>query len=131
MKACPACSRLYPDEAGFCPVDGQALRSATQVPVMATDDERVGTLVAMRYQIRRVVADGGMGRVYEALDMQGKRRVALKMLHSDVANDQVSVERFKREFEISQLLPHEHIVEVYDFQKEGATYALVMEFLDG
>ena len=131
MKACPSCSRLYPDDAAFCPVDGQGLRSATQVPVQASDDERVGSLVTMRYQIRRVVADGGMGRVYEALDMQVKRRVAVKMLHADVASDQVSVERFKREFEVSRLLPHDHIIDVLDFQQEGGTYALVMEFLDG
>lgn len=131
MKACPTCSRLYPDDAGFCPVDGQSLRSATQVPVQASDDERVGTMIANRYQVRRVVADGGMGRVYEALDTHGQRRVAVKMLHNDVAIDEVSVERFKREFEVSQGLPHEHIVEVTDFQREGRTYALVMEFLDG
>ena len=131
MKACPACGRLYPEEAGFCPVDGQGLRSATQVPMQQGDDDRVGTLVAQRYQVRRVVADGGMGRVYEALDMQRQERVAMKMLHSDVASDNVAVERFKREFEVSQLLPHDHIVEVKDFQKDGKTYALVMEFLDG
>ena len=131
MKACPACARLYPDDGGFCPVDGQALRSATQVPIQASDDERVGSLVSLRYQIRRVVADGGMGRVYEALDMQEKRRVALKMLHADVASDQVAVQRFKREFEVSKDLPHDHIIDVLDFQKEGGTYALLMEFLDG
>jgi serine/threonine-protein kinase len=131
VKACPACGRLYPEEAGFCPVDGEGLRSATQVPVQQSDDERVGTLVAQRYQVRRVVADGGMGRVYEALDMQAQERVAMKMLHSDVASDMVSVERFKREFEVSKQLPHDHIVEVKDFQKDATTYALVMEFLDG
>lgn len=131
MKACPACARLYPADASFCPVDGGELRSATQVPVAASDDERVGTLVASRYQIRRVVADGGMGRVYEALDLVERRRVAVKMLHDDVAEDSVSVERFKREFEVSKLLKHDHIVEVLDFQREGRTYALVMEFLDG
>jgi serine/threonine-protein kinase len=131
VKACPTCGRLYPTEAGFCAVDGSELRSATQVPVQASDDARVGTMVAMRYQIRRVVADGGMGRVYEALDMQQGRRVALKLLHSDVASDQVAVERFKREFEVSSLLPHDHIVEVLDFQQEGTSYILAMEFLDG
>jgi serine/threonine protein kinase len=131
VKACPACSRLYPEDAAFCPVDGQGLRSATQVPVQASSDERVGNMVAMRYQVRRVVADGGMGRVYEALDMQEKRRVAVKMLHNDVASDSVSVERFKREFEVSKMLPHDHIIDVLDFQKEGSTYALVMEFLEG
>jgi serine/threonine-protein kinase len=133
VKACPGCGRLYPDDAGFCPVDGKPLTSATQVPV-ATDgqDARLGQLFCERYQVRRVVADGGMGRVYEALDMVDRRNVALKILHSDVARDEVSVERFKREFQVSTALPHKHIVEVLGFQPtHDGTYALVMEFLYG
>jgi eukaryotic-like serine/threonine-protein kinase len=133
MKACPQCGRLYPDDAGFCPVDGQALSSATQVPVAADgSDPRIGQLICGRYQVRRVVADGGMGRVYEALDMVVRRNVALKVLHDEVARDQVAVERFKREFEVSKLLPHDHIVDVLDFQPtHDGTYGLVMEFLYG
>jgi tRNA A-37 threonylcarbamoyl transferase component Bud32 len=133
VKACPTCGRLYPDEAGFCPVDGKPLTSATQVPV-ATDgqDARLGQLYCERYQVRRVVADGGMGRVYEALDLVDRRNVAMKVLHADVARDEVAVERFKREFEVSRTVPHAHIVEVLNFQPtHDGTYALVMEFLYG
>jgi len=124
---------LYPDDAGFCPIDGVALLRSTDVPVAATeDDPRLGSLLCMRYQVRRVIADGGMGRVYEALDMQDKTGVALKVLHPDVARDEIAVERFKREFEVSKLLPHDHIVEVRDFrQTEDQSYAIAMEFLDG
>jgi serine/threonine protein kinase len=86
----------------------------------------------MRYQVRRVVADGGMGRVYQALDLQDKSGVAIKVLHPDVSRDAVAVERFKREYEVSKLLPHEHIVDVRDFQEtEDKSYALVMEYLEG
>src|SRR5215471_14127900 len=133
MKACRTCGRLYPDDAGFCPADGQELYSATQVPVQSDDaDPRIGALLCQRYQIRRVVADGGMGRVYEALDMVGQRNVAVKVLHPEVSRDGVAVERFKREFEVSKQLPHDHIVEVTDFQPTGdGSYALVMEFLYG
>jgi tRNA A-37 threonylcarbamoyl transferase component Bud32 len=133
MKACGSCGRLYPDDAGFCPVDGAQLASATQVPILGdAQDPRVGQLVCDRYQVRRVVADGGMGRVYEALDMQERRNVALKILHPDVARDEVSVERFKREFQVSRTLPHQHIVEVLGFQPTSdGTFALAMEFLYG
>jgi tRNA A-37 threonylcarbamoyl transferase component Bud32 len=133
MKACPVCGRLYPGDAGFCPVDGNELMSATQVPVAGSDqDARIGQLLCNRYQIRRVVADGGMGRVYEALDMHERRNVALKVLHPDVAQDSVALERFKREFEVSKLLPHQHIVDVIDFQPtHDGSYALAMEFLYG
>ena len=133
MKACPRCGRLYPTEAGFCPEDGQQLTTLSMAPVEpSASDPRLGALLLGQYQIRRVVADGGMGRVYEAFDVKSDRNVAVKLLHSAVAKDEVSIERFKREFDVSQLLPHEHIVEVFDFQPtpEGS-YALVMEFLYG
>jgi serine/threonine-protein kinase len=86
-----------------------------------------------RYELRRVVADGGMGRVYEGIDKQTDSRIAVKILHPDVAKDEVALERFKREYEISALLPHEHIVSVVDFQRDvvADTWILVMEFLDG
>jgi len=85
-----------------------------------------------RYEIRRTVADGGMGRVYQALDVEENRSVAIKVLHPEVAQDDVALERFKREYELSQRLPHEHIVEVFDFvETEDGSFALVMEYLEG
>ena len=134
MKSCPVCKRVYPDDAGFCPVDGTALQFASMVPVAGTsDDPRVGTKLCGRYEIRRVVADGGMGRVYEGIDKQTNSRVAVKVLHEDVARDEVSLERFKREYEISSSLPHDYIVKVMDFQRDESSgvWLLVMEFLDG
>lgn len=133
MKACRVCGRLYPDDAGFCPAEGQELYSVTQVPVASDDaDPRVGTLLCERYQIRRVVADGGMGRVYEALDMIEQRNVAAKILHAENSQNKVAVARFKREFAVSKQLPHEHVVEVLDFQPTSdGSFALVMEFLYG
>lgn len=133
MRACRVCGRLYPDDASFCPVDGQGLYSATQVPVEGEDSAgRVGGVLLGRYQVRRVVADGGMGRVYEALDLVEQRNVALKVLHPEVAKDEVAVERFKREFEVSSQLSSVHIIDVLDFAPtDDGTFALVMEFLYG
>src|ERR1700689_5192227 len=116
MKSCPKCQRVFPDDAGFCQAEGTALTAASIVPVARSDfDRRIGTRLCGRYEIRRIVADGGMGRVYEGIDKQNNSRVALKVLHDDVARDDVALERFKREYEISALLPHEHIVQVLDF----------------
>jgi eukaryotic-like serine/threonine-protein kinase len=114
-------------------VDGQGLYSATQVPVAGGDSAgRVGQVLFDRYQVRRVIADGGMGRVYEALDMHDQRHVALKVLHPEVAKDDIAVERFKREFEVSAQLASLHIVDVLDFRPtHDGSYALVMEFLYG
>lgn len=126
--------RVFPDDAGFCPADGSQLQFASMVPVTNTsDDPRLGTKLCGRYEIRRVVADGGMGRVYEGIDKQTQTRIAVKVLHADVAKDEVSLERFKREYEISSQLPHDYIVKVLDFQHDASAgvWLLVMEFLDG
>lgn len=126
--------RVFPDDAGFCPADGAALQSASQVPVANTaEDPRLGTRLCGRYELRRTVAEGGMGRVYEAIDRQNNTRVAVKVLHDDVAKDDVSLERFKREYEISSQLPHDYIVKVLDFQRDESSnvWLLVMEFLEG
>lgn len=133
MKACPTCFRLYPAEAAFCSQDGTALIGHEQVPCQTDPKDRLlGTQLLGRYEVRRIVADGGMGRVYEARDIQLDKRVAIKVLHPEVARDQIALERFKREYEISKDLPHAHIVEVLDFQQtEAGQYVMVMEFLDG
>jgi serine/threonine-protein kinase len=74
-----------------------------------------------------------MGRVYEGIDKQTQTRVAVKVLHDDVSKDDVALERFKREYEISSQLPHDYIVKVMDFQRDESSgvWLLVMEFLDG
>ena len=133
MRACRVCGRLYPDDARFCPVDGQGLYSATRVPVSGEDTSgRVGQVLFERYQVRRIIADGGMGRVYEALDLVEQRHVAIKVLHAEVATDPVAVERFKREFEVSAQLSSLHVVDVLDFRAtRDGSHALVMEFLHG
>jgi eukaryotic-like serine/threonine-protein kinase len=133
MKSCPKCQRTFPNDSGFCPADGTTLVLTSLVPVAETDDKRIGTRLCGRYELRRVVADGGMGRVYEGVDKQTDTRIAVKVLHEDVAQDEISLERFKREYEISAKLPHEHIVKVLDFQRDmvSDTWLLVMEYLDG
>jgi serine/threonine-protein kinase len=134
LKACPTCHRLFPDDGGFCPVDGAKLGSTSEVTAPSDpEDARVGRGVCQgRYRIYRRVAEGGTGRVYQALDTREQRGVALKILHPDVATDEISVERFKREYQLSRELRHPHIVDVLSFEAtEDESFALVMEYLEG
>lgn len=133
MKSCPDCRRVYPEDAGFCPADGSALKPIADVAVEAEKDPRLGRRLGGRYELRRIVADGAMGRVYEGVDTELQRRIAIKVLHPQIARDEVSLERFKREYEVSAQLPHEHIIDMLDFQEdaEAKCHFLVMEFLDG
>ncbi|UQA56139.1 serine/threonine-protein kinase [Polyangium aurulentum] len=134
MKTCTACHRLFEDAAELCPFDRGALARADEVsPPHDPKDPRVGAAVCDgRYQIWRAVAEGAMGRVYEALDRKQGRGVALKILHQEVAEDPVALARFKREFELNDKLSHEHVVEVHAFEHDAEdNYVLVMEYLEG
>src|SRR3954463_9544308 len=86
------------------------------VPIAPSDDPRLGTKLCNRYELRRVVADGGMGRVYEGIDKQSNTRIAVKVLHDDVSKDDYALERSKHEYANSSRLPHDLIVNVLDFQ---------------
>jgi eukaryotic-like serine/threonine-protein kinase len=93
----------------------------------------VGSVVADTYQVTRLLGRGGMGAVWEAahLRLPGKK-VAIKVLHADIAGDQEALARFKREAEIASRLGHPNIVEVHDFNSlpDGQPY-LVLELLVG
>lgn len=140
LNACPRCQRTFPQEgSAFCPSDGTRLVPIASIPAPQDPaDPIVGSRIADRFEIRRVIADGGMGRVYEARDVRDERRVALKILHADIASDEVNIERFRREASTSNAVRHDHIVDVLDFahaaqmpgRPQGGWY-LAMEYLDG
>ncbi len=134
MKSCPTCQRVFPDNSGFCPFDGAKLTSASLVPpAPQNSDPLIGRTLGGHHEVRRLVADGGMGRVYQGIDRKRNERVAIKVLHPNVAKDEVARARFQREFEISASLPHDHIIAVYDFQHDETigSWFLSMEFLEG
>jgi serine/threonine-protein kinase len=79
-----------------------------------------------RYEIRGVLGEGAMGRVYEAYDPKLERRVAIK-----TALAQKLKQRFEREVRAAARLNHPNIVQVYDFGAEGELAFIVMEHVDG
>jgi hypothetical protein len=95
--------------------------------------DRVGTVLASKYRLDRVLGEGGMGAVYEAVNTWTERRVAVKLMHGEVARDSSMVERFFREARAAGKVGHRNIVEVLDmgFDEASGAYFLVQEFLDG
>ncbi|MGH7143353.1 MAG: protein kinase domain-containing protein [Planctomycetota bacterium] len=83
------------------------------------------------YRILRRVATGGMGTVYEAEHIALHRRVAVKILHRDIAGSQEIQERIQREALTLARIRHEHIVEIFDIGNFEGRPFLVMEFVGG
>jgi eukaryotic-like serine/threonine-protein kinase len=92
-----------------------------------------GQLLADKYRVERLLGEGGMGRVLLAYHTGIGQRVALKLLHSDLARrDQTATERFKREAHTSARIRHPHVCRVLDAGtlSDGTPY-LAMEYLEG
>lgn len=81
-----------------------------------------------RYQIVRLLATGGMARVYHAHDMQDGREVALKLLEPELARDPVRVERFRLEARRVAALRHPNIVPIWDYGEQAGRLFLVMPY---
>jgi beta-lactam-binding protein with PASTA domain/tRNA A-37 threonylcarbamoyl transferase component Bud32 len=94
-------------------------------------DPLVGRLLDGRYQVEALVAKGGMATVYRAIDTRLDRRVALKVMHADLARDEDFVNRFIGEAKSVARLSHPNVVSVYDQGRDGPYLYLAMEYLPG
>lgn len=90
-----------------------------------------GTKINDRYQIIKTLGEGGMANVYLAHDTILDRKVAVKVLRGDLANDEKFVRRFQREALSASSLSHPNIVEMYDVGEDDGQYYIVMEYVDG
>ena len=93
-----------------------------------------GELIDGRYQLLRQVANGGMASIYEAIDTRLDRKVAVKIMHSHLAQDEAFVSRFIKEAKAAAALSHPNIVAVQDqgWNQSGIPAVfLVMELIEG
>jgi len=93
-------------------------------------------IVAGRFRIVRYIAEGGMGTVYEAEDLQLQERVALKTIRPDIAFDAKAVERFKREIHLGKTVTHPNVCRIHDLvvdrSEDGSEVLyLSMQYLEG
>jgi hypothetical protein len=92
-----------------------------------------GQIFASRYRVRRCIAEGGMGAIFEAEHTATERRVALKLLFPHIMSVGNALEKFELEAKISARVNSPYIVEVLDAGFDATTKSpfLVMELLDG
>ena len=90
-----------------------------------------GQLINDRYEIERLIGEGGMANVYLARDTILDRKVAVKVLRGDLAGDEKFVRRFQREALSASSLSHPNIVEIYDVGEDNGNFYIVMEYIEG
>jgi serine/threonine protein kinase len=120
---CPHCGEEHSANVEICPSTGRELGAAVRM---------VGRQIG-KYRVVRLIAEGGMGAVFEAEHGTLGRKVALKVLHPRFLEDRDIVKRFTREAKAAAKIGHENIIDVIDVDQEeetGVTY-IVMECLEG
>ena len=133
---CPKCQSENPSGTRFCgncafpltPDKEFVLTETLQVPIK---ELTAGTTFARRYQIIEDLGKGGMGRVYKVFDTEVKEKMALKLLHPDIATDERTIERFRNELKLARGISHRNVCRMYDLGREEGTYYITMEYISG
>ena len=99
-----------------------------------------GSLVSGRFEVVRFIGQGGMGQVYEALDLELKGKVALKAIREDISSDPQMLARFRREVLLTRRITHPNVCRTFDIERHSSIAAdgtnsditfLTMELLEG
>jgi eukaryotic-like serine/threonine-protein kinase len=121
LKECPSCGACF-DHRETCVHDSSQLTHT--LPVART--------IESRYRLDRRIGQGGMGAVFEALDLRLHRKVAIKVLVGRLFGNLPALRRFEREAEACARLTHPNIIAIHDFGRIGEEGAyLVMDLLSG
>src|SRR6476620_7435378 len=100
------------------------------MPIM-TPEERVGTLLAGKYELTSIIGAGGMGVVYKGIHKWTGRQVAVKLLNPSYGLDPELGQRFLQEAQTATAVRHPNVVDVLDMGSEDGAYHLVRELLAG
>jgi serine/threonine-protein kinase len=90
---------------------------------------RPGVLFAARYELRRVLGQGGFGRVFLAHDQALDTSIALKVLSPALAEDEGHLKRFRREVLIARKISHRNVCKLFDIGQVGGLLYLTMEYV--
>lgn len=98
---------------------------------MATTVEPGTKLDGGKYRIVAMIAEGGMGEVYQAEHTVMNKRVAIKRIRPGLSEKTRATERLLQEARAASRIHHPNVVDIYDVARDGDSVYLVMEFLEG
>ncbi|HEY6767448.1 MAG TPA: protein kinase [Candidatus Sulfotelmatobacter sp.] len=114
--------------------------AARSIPPQPLSLIAAGSVVCGRFEIVRLIGQGGMGQVYEALDLELKARVALKAIRPEISSDPRVLSRFRREVQFTRRVTHPNVCRTFDIERHisgaadgivGGITFLTMELLEG
>src|SRR5687767_11408894 len=117
---CPSCSAENDATAEACFTCGKALHAVTQ-----------GTVLAGRYEIVSPLGQGGMGRVYKALDRVLEEDVALKVLRPEFAREPEMARRFLSEIKLARRISHGNVCRIHEYSEQDSLRFISMELITG
>jgi tetratricopeptide (TPR) repeat protein/predicted Ser/Thr protein kinase len=91
----------------------------------------IGTVLGGRYEIQKLLGEGGMGAVYKAADREVDRIVALKVIRPAMASNPEILARFKQELLLSSQVTHRNVIRIYDLGEAQGIKFITMEYLEG
>ena len=105
--------------------------AADGVVVTAPKTLGPGTLLGERYEIVKMLGQGGMGAVYHAHDRELEREVALKVIRSDMAANPEILRRFKQELILARQITHKNVIRIFDLGQADGIKFITMEYIEG
>jgi serine/threonine-protein kinase len=139
LTVCPRCGARYAEGLKFCPFDGEAL--AVLADSDRPPDPLLGCVIAERYRIEGILAEGGMGMVYRVSHTTLSNPFAMKVLRRELAADPAVAARLVEEARATAAIDHPAIVEVTDFGEIDSSVLpelgavslpyFVMEYVEG
>ncbi|HEY6387263.1 MAG TPA: protein kinase [Candidatus Acidoferrum sp.] len=145
---CPQCSYQNSDASAQCarcatplPISDQTLATSGQgwsvpsaegvVTATALAQLQPGFVIGNRYEIIRLLGQGGMGAVYQTHDRELDREVALKVIRGDMTSNPEILKRFKQELILARQITHKNVIRIFDLgQAEGIKF-ITMEYIEG
>src|SRR5256714_1568856 len=147
---CPSCHQAQPAGAPRCASCDAWLGSndatvtnaavepncsrATRAAVSSANPElslEVGSILAERYEILKLLGEGGMGAVYKARDQELDRVVALKVIRPELAGHPTVLQRFKQELLLARKITHRNVIRIFDLGVSSGLRFITMEFVEG
>ncbi len=117
---CPLCDAENDDSAETCFTCGRAFDALTQ-----------GSVLSGRYEVRRPVGSGGMGRVYEAFDRVLEEPVAIKVLRAELVGDPEAARRFLYEIKLARRISHPRVCRIHEYGEADGLAFISMEYIPG